>query len=198
MMAGENSNKVVFGLSNVHYAVFDPVQGTYATPVHIPGAVKLTMTREGDSSKFYADNGSYVVFETNDGYSGDLEMAYVPASALKALLNYIEDSHHIIVEDSDAAPVRFALLYEVASNISEERFAFYDCVLSRPENEANTKTDTTDPDTQTMHITMSPHEIPWGQNATKRTPKGYIVNDTNGAATYASWFTAVQIPTPSA
>lgn len=197
MMAG-SSNKVVFGISNVHYAVLDPEHGTYGTPVAIPGAVKLSMTREGDSSKFYADNGSFVVFETNDGYSGDLEMAYVPSSALKALLNYIEDSHHIILEDSDATPVRFALMYEVSSNISEERFIFYDCVLSRPENEANTKTDSTDPDTQTMHITMSPHEFAWGQNATKKLTKGYVVNDTNGASTYASWFTAVQTPTPSA
>lgn len=197
-MPETQEKKIVFGLSNVHYAIFNEANSTYSTPVHIPGGVKLTMSREGNSNKFYADNGSYVVFETNDGYSGDLEMAYVPDSALKSLLNYIEDSHHVIVEDADATPVRFAMLYEVESNTNAERFIFYDCVLSRPENEANTKTDSTEPDTQKLHITMSPHEFAWGENVTKRLVKGKIVNDTNGATSYASWFTSVIVPSPSA
>lgn len=198
MSTNTEQKKVIFGLKNVYYAVFNETQGSYGTPKHIPGGVSLSITREGNSDTFYADDAPYLAFETNAGYTGDLEMAYLPKDVYIDLLGYIEDSHHMVIEDSDAKPVRFALLYEVGSNLESERFVFYDCTLSRPENEANTKTDSTDPDTQTMAITMIPHEFAWGTNATKKITKAYIVNDTDGTTTYNAWFTQVTLPTPKA
>lgn len=189
------SNKVVFGIRNVHYAIYDSTAGTYGTPVAVPGAVKLALTREGNSDKFYADDGTYVAFETNAGYTGELEMAYAPAQMLIDLVGYVKDSHGIVIEDADAIGKPFALLYEVSSNVSPDRFAFYECTLSRPENEANTRTDSTDPDTQTLNVTMVPHQFPWGKDETKRVVKGYVTNDTEGASAFASWFTSVTVPT---
>ena len=48
-------DKVRFGLSNCKYAIYDEAQGTYGDPVAMPGAVSLSLTREGgDSSDYYA------------------------------------------------------------------------------------------------------------------------------------------------
>lgn len=192
------ANKVVFGLKNVHYAVWnEPVgntEGSYSTPVAVPGAVNLSLTREGDENKFYADDVVYFATETNAGYTADLELAYAPASMLKALAGYLEDANHVILEDSDAVGKSFALLFEVTSNESNDRFVFYNCTLSRPENEASTKTDATEPNTQQLSLVIGSREFPYGTNVTKNFVKGFVSNDTAGATAYASWFTAVQTP----
>ena len=57
-MAGE-TNKVKFGLSNVHIA--KQIEGedgaiTYDEPFPIPGGVTLSLDASGDSNPFYADN----------------------------------------------------------------------------------------------------------------------------------------------
>ena len=72
------ASKVYFGISNVHYAVLDEEEGTYGTPVPIYGAVKLSLEKEGEESKFYADNTVYYTSDTNAGYTGSLEMALFP------------------------------------------------------------------------------------------------------------------------
>lgn len=193
------ANKVVFGLKNVHYAIWTPpagsTPGSFATPVAVPGAVNLSLTREGDENKFYADDVVYFSTETNAGYTADLELAYAPISMLKALAGYIEDANHIILEDSDAVPTQFALLYEVTSNDSNDRFVFYNCTLSRPENEASTKTDSTEPNTQKLSLVIAPLTLPYGTNATKNFVKGYVSNSGDMVTKYNAWFSAVQMPT---
>ena len=191
-------NKVVFGLSNVRYAVYNDDDQTYETPVAIPGAVSLSITREGNSDRFYADNIPYAAFETNGGYSGELEMAYVPDSVFVDLLGYIQGDNGLVVEDANASTKTFALMYEVNSNVSPDRFVFYSCTLSRPENDANTTTDSTEPDTQTMAITMIPREVEYG-DGTLNVVKGHITRPTSGPTTvYDGFFTSVLLPEPPA
>ena len=77
-------NKVKYNLKNVHAAkmtetVTDGVTTfTYATPKAIPGAVSISLDAEGESSPFYADGIVYFRTVTNNGYSGDLEIALIP------------------------------------------------------------------------------------------------------------------------
>lgn len=191
--------KVVFGLSNVHYAIYDEDDGTYGTPKPIPGGVSLSITREGNSDRFYADNMAYASFETNGGYTGELEMAYVPDSVFIDLLGYIQDSNGLVVEPADAVAKTFALLYEVSSNISPDRFVFYNCTLSRPENDANTTTDSTEPDTQSMAVSMIPRALPYGDGKTLNVTKGHITKPTSGdTSKFDGFFGAVLLPTPPA
>ena len=68
-------NKVRYGLKNVHYAtVTFATDGTptFGTPVAIPGAVSVNLSKQGDTYTFYADDGSYFELGDNASYEGDL------------------------------------------------------------------------------------------------------------------------------
>ena len=72
------ANKVIYNLKNVHAAKLTKGEDgsyTYETPKAIPGAVSISLDAEGDSSPFYADGIVYFRSVSNNGYSGDLEIA---------------------------------------------------------------------------------------------------------------------------
>jgi phi13 family phage major tail protein len=83
----DTSRPVKYGLTNVHYAVLGN-DGEYETPVRIYGGVSLTISPEGDSSTFHADNQPYFVQTVNSGYTGTLEIAYAEDQFLQDVLGY--------------------------------------------------------------------------------------------------------------
>ena len=197
------ANKVRFGLRNVYYAVWTEgsgnTPGSYGTPVAVPGAVQLDISREGSESAFYADDVKYFTMDTNAGYSGTLEMALIPDTMLQALLGYVVDADGAIVEDSDGTQAEFALLFEVQGDADPTRYAFYNCKVSRPENTYETISDTADPQTQSLDITMIPRNFAWGTGETKNVVKTNHTRTGDADTLYTGWFTSVHIPTkPSA
>ncbi len=98
------SNKVKYNLKNVHAAkltesVVDGVTSfSYDTPKAIPGAVSISLDAEGDSSPFYADGIVYFRTSSNNGYSGDLEMALIPEWFRTEILREKLDSKGVLVE----------------------------------------------------------------------------------------------------
>ena len=82
-------NKVQFNIKNVHYAILTETvtdgQTTYSwgTPVHVPGAVNITLEAQSELSPFYADGIVYYQTVSQNGYEGDLEMAKFPDQMLQ-------------------------------------------------------------------------------------------------------------------
>lgn len=152
------SNKVKFGLSNVHYAkmiVGEEGTITYSTPVAIPGAVNLSLEPQGEESPFYADNIKYFNDYANNGYSGDLEMAKIPDSFLKDILGQTIDTNGAVIENAEDKSAHFAFMFEVDGDESKKRVVYYNCTASRPSSEASTINETKEPNTDTLTITAS-------------------------------------------
>jgi phi13 family phage major tail protein len=188
-----SDNKVTFGLKNTHYAVITgkDEQGNpiYGTPKPYPGAVSLSPDVEGDQNVFYADDIAYYVVDSNNGYSGDFEAADVPDDFKIDVLGYLRDANGMLVEVADAVKKDFALMGEITGDAKQRKFIYYRVTSGRPTGDLNSKSDSTDPDTKTVALTMTPIEI-----SGKQVVKGKIeLNDTN-AEKFNSFFDAVLLP----
>lgn len=186
-------NKVKYNLKNVHAAkltesVVDGVTSyTYAEPKAIPGAVSISLDAEGDSSPFYADGIVYFRSVSNNGYSGDLEIALIPEWFRTDILQEMLDKNGVLVEKSDnAESVKFALLFEFDGDIRAIRHVMYNCTASRPSIESETKEDKIEPGTETLSLTADPREDGLVKSRT---------GDTTSAETYQNWYKSVYIPT---
>lgn len=184
---------VRFGLSNVHYATKSS-SGTWETPVPLKGAVQLTTTPEGDSNTFYADNRAYYVTETNNGYSGTIEVAATNDTFLTDVLGYeVDETSGLTYEATDAKPTVCALLFEVDGNEEQQRGALYGVTFSRVESENNTKSDSTEPDTVTLNFTAIGEQFEIG-SATRNIVKVHCSNSGSETDAYDNFFTKVPQP----
>lgn len=161
----------------------------WGTPTAIPGAVRWTPTAQGQETKFYADNGLYYTATTNDGYTGELEMALVPDSILAEMLGWRIDSNGMLVEVADGVQKEFALLGQVQGDAKNRRFVYYQGKAARPAKEHTTKGEAIEPKTDVLTTTFTPIEIN-GEKVVKGTME---LSDTNAAA-YNAFFTAVTAP----
>ena len=94
--------KVKFNIKNAHYALLtrnaETGAITYGTPVAVPGLVSLSLDIDGDQEIFWADGVKYYIDNTNRGYTGDWELAYIPEALRKTILQEIQDSTGVLFE----------------------------------------------------------------------------------------------------
>lgn len=154
------SNKVKFGLSNVHIAKLTKGDDgyTYGEPFAVPGAVNLSLDAEGESEPFYADNKKYFESFANNGYSGELEIAKIPDEFLKEILGQTIDEDGGVLETINDVVSPFALMFQIEGDVTGTRFCYYYVTTSRPSTEAGTTEDTKTPNTDTISITASARE----------------------------------------
>lgn len=153
------ANKIKYGLSNVYYAVASASTGgalTYGTPTPIPGAVNLSLSAEGERNVFYADNVEYFVSQSNNGYSGTLEVALLPESFKTDVLAETTNSAGVYIEHANVASKEFALLFQFEGDDKASRHALLRCIVSRPDVAGATKEANTEPQTETLNITALP------------------------------------------
>lgn len=185
-----SKNKVLFNLKNAHYAKHKTTDTdgtiTFDTPVAIPGSVSLSLDAEGEVSKFYADGVVYYVCQSNNGYSGDFEVALFPEQMLTDIWGMTKSKNGLIVENSNVQPSSFALLFEVDGDSTGRKYVLYNCSATRPGVNANTKSESTDPDTQTCSLTVSP--------MADGTIKAHTADDAT-TAVLSGWYKSVTLPT---
>lgn len=181
-----SDNKVKFGLSNVCVAKITEEDGviTYGTPFKMPGAVSLSANPEGETTPFYADNVKYFIAVSNNGYTGDLGLAITPDQFLKEILGQKADSNGVLFESADDVSARFALMGEIDGDAKKRRFVYYDCTATRPSAEMNTVSESKEPQTDTISITMAPR-------ATDKAIKATIEPSETNQEAYNSFFTSV-------
>jgi phi13 family phage major tail protein len=186
------SNKVKYNLKNVHAAVLtetvtDGVTAfSYGTPKPIPGAVSIALDAEGESSPFYADGIVYFRSVTNNGYSGDLEIALIPEWFRTDILGETADSNGVLAEYANSAEAtKFALLFEFQGDVNGIRHVLYNCSCSRPAVGSQTKEETVSPQTESLTITCTPRADGLVKAKT---------GDDVESATYTGWYTAVYVP----
>ena len=186
-----SGNKVTYGFEQVHIAFKEEGSGspTWNTPEAIPGAVRFTPTAEGDTSTFYADNSPYFVVTSNNGYTAELEMALVPDEILAEMLGWEIDENGMLVEVADGKAKPFALMGQVEGDQKNRRFVYYECVASRPAKEHATKTETLDPATDVLSLTISPIVI-----GGKKITKGTLELSTENKTVYDDFFDEVYVP----
>ena len=179
--------KVRFGLKNVHYAVL--TEGTapsWDTPVAIPGAVSLDLSQEGGRENFYADNTTYYVTYTDNGYSGDLEVAKIPESMLTDVWGMTVDTSGVIIEDNTTEPKPFALLFQTDTDENETLVCLYRCFADRPNIGSATTEDTKTPQTQSISISAVPVV-----NGSLDGKVAAMTGETASTAVTSAWFSSV-------
>lgn len=151
-----DTNKVKFGLKNAYYAVITEVGGvvSFGTPSQIPGAVNLAIKPSGDSVTFEADDTTYYENKINNGYEGSLEIAKVPDQFKIDVLGETLDTNGALIENSEAAHKKFALMYEFDGDANKVRHVNYYCSATRPGIES--KTGKKDISTDTLEFTSRP------------------------------------------
>ena len=187
-----NKNKVKYNLKNVHADILtkgDDGTFTYAKPVAIPGAVSLSLDAEGESSPFYADGVVYYRSTSNNGYSGDLEMALIPEWFRTDILQEEKDSNGVLIERSDITDsIYFALLFEFDGDAHAIRHVLYNCTAARPSIESQTKESSIEPGTETLSLAADPREDGLVKSRT---------GDDTSTSTYNNWYKSVYTPATS-
>lgn len=180
------ANKVKYGLKSVYYATVTFANDgtpTFATPVAIPGAVDMSLSKSGDTYQFYADDGVYFEVADGDVYEGDLEMALIPDGFRTAVLNESADSKNVMFEGATDTKVHFALLFEFTGDVNAIRHVLYNCTAYESEIAGTTKGESIEVKTEKIHIKA--RALPNG---------GYIKAKTGtdtDATTYSGWYGTV-------
>jgi phi13 family phage major tail protein len=189
-----SQNKVKFGIEDAHVAFFDESTATEGSPAWdapqaINGAVSLTMDPEGDQNDFYADNTKYYTSNTNNGYTGTLEVANIPDDILAEMLGMTVDTNGMLVESAEDEQKEFALLGEIKGDEKDRRFVYYRCKAARPSQDSTTSDTGETPNTDSLEVTVIPIE-----SGDKKLVKGVLELDDANQAVFDEFFNEVILP----
>ena len=189
------ANKIKYGLKNVYFAVAtiaDDGSATYAAPKAFPGAVSLSLEPQGESNPFFADNIEYWAGISNAGYEGDLEIARIVDDFKKDVLGYKTGGNGLVYEDTNVTVKNFALLFQFEGDEHATRHVFYNCTATRPNVSGQTRSDTVEPQTETISISASSIYV---SALDTNVSKAEVDNVTATAAVYSAFYSAVTLPT---
>lgn len=184
-------NKVNFGIEKLYYSVITEGENgefTYATPVHLPGAVEMTLDIKGETTDFFADNINYYTVISNQGYEGTISVANIPTAFRQDVLGEtLSETDKVLTETSNTNPKKLALMWEFDGDVKATRHCCYYCTLTRPGLSGSTKTETAEPGLSELTFVAAPRP---SDNVVKRS----TTPDTT-TTVYDNWFSKVYEPT---
>lgn len=193
------SNKVKYGLRNLHYALVTETTNTsgvttssYGDVKPWIGAVSANLSVTGSKTVTRADDSDYFVTFGEGGYEGELTAKQIPEEIKTAVLGYRKDDNGILVEDSSSfsANTFVALMFEFQGDAHSTKHVLYKCSLSRPSISSQTtgENGAIEPQDESLTITAVP-----------RVDADRLIHaetgDTTDADASAAWYTAVPVPT---
>lgn len=183
--------KIIYGLKNVHYAVYDTDTSKYGEWKRIPGAVSLSSDADTTQNDFYADDVVYATLSASGKETGTIEFAAITDEMYTDLFGYTYDSATgLYMQGTEPTNVTVALGYETSSNEDKVRGVRYNVTFTPPSQSSNTMTDSTNPDTVSVNYTAVGRDFNIN-GTTKNILKAHVKE--NGDS-YASFFTSVITP----
>lgn len=157
------------------------------------GLMSMEMQAQGEVNKIRADGIDYIVYASNNGYTGTLNFVQISDDFKRDNLAEKQDiTTGIQYEDADSTPTPFALMGEFKGDNEGIRWIFYNCTASRPNIAGDNKDNQKEPDTESLSVTVAPLPVTIGGKEINLV-KGGITKSVN-AETYNKWFTKVSIP----
>ena len=182
--------KVIYGLKNVHYAIYDSTTGDYGAWKSIPGAVSLSADADTTQNDFYADDVVYATISATARETGTIEFACITDQMYTDLFGYSTADNGLAYQKTEPTNVTVALGYEVSGNEGKMRGVRYNVTFTAPSQSSNTMTDSTNPDTVSVNYTAIGRDFVVG-GVTENVLKGHAKE---GSAAYASFWESVVIP----
>lgn len=183
--------KIIYGLKNVHYAVYDATTSKYGSWKSIPGAVSLSADADTTQNDFYADDVVYATLSASGKETGTIEFAAITDDMYTDLFGYIYDSTTgLYMQGTEPTNVTVALGYETSSNEGKVRGVRYNVTFTPPSQSANTMTDSTNPDTVSVNYTAVGRDFTINGDV-KNILKAHVKE---GGASYSGFWTTVITP----
>jgi len=194
--------KVIYGLKNVHYAIYTPgtgnTAGTYGAWKAIPGAVSLSADADTTQNDFYADDVVYATISASAKETGTIEFAAITDEMYTDLFGYENDSTSgLTYQKTEPNTVTVALGYEVSGNEGKMRGVRYNVTFTAPSQSANTMTDSTNPDTVTVNYTAVGRDFTVGSGSSTKTVNVLKAHCTDSGETHDAFdkfWSAVVVP----
>jgi phi13 family phage major tail protein len=117
-------------------------------------------------------------------------MALFPDAFRKDVFGEIEDTKGVLIEDANASPVHFALLFQFEGDVTATKHVLYNCTAQRNTVGSTTKSDTVEPQTESATITATSIYVAALDKDIVKASTGDSVDST----TYSGWNTAVYVP----
>lgn len=150
--------KVEFGLSNVHvgsYEIGEDNVVTMGTPMHIPGAVGLTLEEESELYQFFADDSAYYSQYSGASETGELTMALFPDEFKTQFLGYVKTDDGGIAKVNGAKKMPIYIVFEGQTDDKRRRHILYNVTCGSITREFATVEDQPEVMTDVLGITVT-------------------------------------------
>ena len=180
------SNKVTFGLKNVHYAVATPNEDdtwTFSEPKRLIGAQELTAEVIAGKTDVYADDRILATLVSNSGSTITLKLTELDDDFKVDALGFARDINGNLIELVTHKIKTFALGYEIQGDAKARRIWYFLCTASPVGDSTKSKAESIEPNSVSLTITARSVEV--GNHSVIRTIAKF------GDSNYGSFFTAV-------